>query len=1035
MADYNAFISYRHKPRDIEVAQEVQKQLERFHIPKDLRKKYGINRIERVFRDKEELPTTSNLTDDIENALDNSDYLIVICTPATKESRWIEREINLFLEHHDQGKVMTVLAEGEPGDVIPPRLLVRKKKVIDSEGRETEITEELEPLSCDYRMDFRKARKIELPRLLSVMIGCSYDELMRRRQQYMMRRIGIISAIVTSALAIFIGYLIWSRNQIQKNFLQAEENLRQSRINQSRFLSSSALDALDNHDRILAIQLALEAMPTEENPRPLTAEAEYALSTSLGLYSIGGTLDYSAAKQYEADSPIREMIISPDGESLAVMDEDKKVYLWNLVSGEKLLELPCEGNVSIYDAGESGFLLVYEDHLSLLSWKDGSECFTSEKDLLPYRFTFDKEEGFASCYGGSSFYRIDLTGKILDSVASSSITLPENYLSSLQRYLPEKHLLCVIADETGNFFETHQKIVLYDYESGKSSLIPEDFRTVEEIFLLKNGNLLIAEYENTYSTTTTSFLNGTTFYDMAVTLTCINPDTLVTQWKETLHYTQAGNRYYRLFETEKGKEYLLISLSNLQFLIDPENGTILHRSEWPDDVVEVIVTGESMILSVLRDGSFAVAYPDDSSADTMITHLISDISLAKRAWPNGDTPSFMVVPVSSNRVIQFDSTETSPAYTCLFPLDTMDVYYSSFDENLLSVYGKDGEEYRIHLYDLSKDEEIMELLPEDSAFESFGFLTGNRFCYIFQEPKDKTAGKITDLSSGRTEDILLPLDEREYSELITARKEDNLFYAGKIYDSDQFLIGACNLTDDTSSSFEPEKTEENMFLRKIFPLADNHILLAYTADSFSNEIHILLGDLENKTVTLLEDTFPDSTINPASDENCFAIRTRDGVKVYDYSGTLLLTLPLSINTVPSFAFHDNALYVLTSDGTITKYDKEGNVLFRYEGESNISRSERNSYLWHFNDNTLTLFSNDICEKYDLSRSKCLLSASNVMANDEANSRLIVLRSDNTSLSEIGAFHIFSPEELVEEARNTVGNITLSEETRNRYGLD
>lgn len=47
-------------------------------------------------------------------------------------------------------------------------------------------------LSCDYRMPFSKAKKLELPRLASTIIGCSYDELVRRQRSYRLRRIMVI---------------------------------------------------------------------------------------------------------------------------------------------------------------------------------------------------------------------------------------------------------------------------------------------------------------------------------------------------------------------------------------------------------------------------------------------------------------------------------------------------------------------------------------------------------------------------------------------------------------------------------------------------------------------------------------------------------------------------------------------------------------------------------------------------------------------------------------------------------------------------
>ena len=1035
MADlhYNAFISYRHKPRDIEVAQEIQKQLERFHIPKDLRKKYGIERIERVFRDKEELPTTANLSDDIENALNNSDYLIVICTPATKESRWIEREINLFLEHHEQSKVMTVLAEGEPGDVIPKRLLERKKTVTDQEGNQIEITEELEPLSCDYRMDFRKARKTELPRLLSVIIGCSYDELMRRRQQYMMRRIGIISAIVVSALAVFIAYLIYSRNQIHANYVKAEENLRQSRINQSKFLSSSSLEALGRFDSILAIQLAYEAMPKENDPRPLTSEAEYALSSALGLYSIGGVLDFSAARQFETDAEIKSMIINKDGSAMAVLDSDNKLYLWNLKTRELLLEKVCELGSSVYEADERGFLLVSDDHIALLSWQDGSEIFVRDEPLQEYRFSFDRENGFASCFDGTSYFRMDLSGNRYDPVDASLLSFSENYMPDKSHYFPDRHLLVSTASETGTFTNNAMEAVLYDYQDRIRTRIDRDFHTIEEVCELKNGDLLFIDYENTYLTSTVTMNNGTAFYDMAVTISSFNPETHRENWSETLHYNQAGGRQYKLFENDNGKQFLLVSLSNIQVLMDPESGEILHRIEWPDNVIEVINAKEDFLLSILSDGSFAAGYPDKSSPDTAIRHLIPDLVRVKTASPDGETTSFMVVTSGGNRVIQFDSKLTSSAYSSLFPLDNMSVFYSAFEGDLLAVQGKKDDSYLIRVYDLSKDEQLTELSLKEPGFASLGFLSDGRLYHI-HNGSDLLAGELNDPVNGTAEEIRIDSSEYTPVELIKAVQNDTLFYAGKTSSPTHLIIGRKNLIDGTSAVFDTP-IETDIFLKEIHPLTDHHVLISYTDKSISDEFRLLLADLETKTIHPLAEVSDDRHFNPAGDDTRFAIRTAKGIQIYDYAAEPVQTIPLSINTVPSFAFHDSDLFVLTTDGMIQRYDPEGTLRSMYEGESDAQRSPADSCLWLFKDNTLKLFSGGLCEVFDLSQRKCRLSAANVLAYDEAKNRILVKRSDTDSRTEIGAFRIFSPEELVEEAVRTVGDIPISEEVRNRYGLD
>ena len=86
---YDAFISYRHCELDKFVAVNLHKQLEAFKIPKSLikaGKTNGKTKIERVFRDQDELPLTNNLADPITRALQGSEFLIVICSPRLKES-------------------------------------------------------------------------------------------------------------------------------------------------------------------------------------------------------------------------------------------------------------------------------------------------------------------------------------------------------------------------------------------------------------------------------------------------------------------------------------------------------------------------------------------------------------------------------------------------------------------------------------------------------------------------------------------------------------------------------------------------------------------------------------------------------------------------------------------------------------------------------------------------------------------------------------------------------------------------------------
>jgi hypothetical protein len=89
---YTAFISYRNRvPADEKWARWLHKALEPYRIPRRVRG--GAARLGRVFLDTEELPASSDLTHDVLDALDESEFLIVVCSPRRRESEWLRTEV------------------------------------------------------------------------------------------------------------------------------------------------------------------------------------------------------------------------------------------------------------------------------------------------------------------------------------------------------------------------------------------------------------------------------------------------------------------------------------------------------------------------------------------------------------------------------------------------------------------------------------------------------------------------------------------------------------------------------------------------------------------------------------------------------------------------------------------------------------------------------------------------------------------------------------------------------------------------------
>lgn len=201
---YDAFISYRHAELDKLTAVGLHRRLESFRMPGGLREDLPAEkrRIRRVFRDQDELPLSSNLSDAIENALRNTDWLIVIATPRFPESKWCAREIERFTELYGQDHILVVLAEGTPEESIPEVLRFRKNGAVDEIAADVRTEEGAE----GRRQDRRKLLDDAALKIAARMYGLPYEELKRRVRERRFRRIAAACAGTAAVLLAFSMY-------------------------------------------------------------------------------------------------------------------------------------------------------------------------------------------------------------------------------------------------------------------------------------------------------------------------------------------------------------------------------------------------------------------------------------------------------------------------------------------------------------------------------------------------------------------------------------------------------------------------------------------------------------------------------------------------------------------------------------------------------------------------------------------------------------------------------------------------------------
>ena len=384
---YDAFISYRHKDLDKYVAETLHRELEAFRVPKnmyDTLDKLGVKKrkIERVFRDRDELPITNNLEDPIINALQNSDFLLVICTPRLPESIWCKTEIENFIKMHGRSHVFAVLAEGEPEDSFPEALLH------DENGKA------IEPLAADVRgeskAEIKKKIKEEVIRLAAPMFGLSFDDLKQRHREQKIKRIVRLTVSVASVFAVFgiVSTLMAVRinkqaEKISEQAAQLEEQYKDSLYRNSSSLAEKAQGLIEEGRIDEALEVAYRAAyGTDEERVPYNPDAQYALTNALRTYEVGQTMEPNRVLSLDGDVALLK--VSPDGSKLLAVDNYGNAKVWTPLDGKEI----WQGHIK----GSSNFMsedcVVWIDENRLVSYGESGPAVydikkNEEKNILP----------------------------------------------------------------------------------------------------------------------------------------------------------------------------------------------------------------------------------------------------------------------------------------------------------------------------------------------------------------------------------------------------------------------------------------------------------------------------------------------------------------------------------------------------------------------------------------------------------------------------------------------------------------------------
>ena len=352
---YDAFISYRHVEPDLTIAEILHDMIEKFNIPKHLRtvsndgSLIDDKHVFRVFRDREEL-STKDLSTMIEEAIANSENLIVICSKRTSLSPWCRKEVQLFKKIHGANNIIPILIEGEPDESFIDELKNLKATFINSENVEEEKNIEL--LAADIRPDEVKSpsfkgyeilqnskdpklneftkksldilKKSEIYRIVASMLNVNYGDLKLRHQERYLKRIIYTSVAASIAMLIFVV-------SVTTLYLKSVVSERKANEQSSLMTLNMANEANLQGNRMLGVLIAQEAMknvsPKMEKYNKLEAQYENILNNSLI------TLPFSNQFILPTESETASFGISSDSKWLISSGSFNNAIIWDLDNG------------------------------------------------------------------------------------------------------------------------------------------------------------------------------------------------------------------------------------------------------------------------------------------------------------------------------------------------------------------------------------------------------------------------------------------------------------------------------------------------------------------------------------------------------------------------------------------------------------------------------------------------------------------------------------------------------------------------------
>ena len=218
--EYYAFISY--KREDEKLAKWLQNKLETYKLPislaKETEKEFPKN-FHPCFRDKTDLSETGDLSKILHDKLQKSQYLIVVCSPRSAQSKWVNKEVKTFQKMGRADKIIPFIIEGNPDTLNP-----------NTHCYPSTLDENILGISIP-----ELGKEKAVIKTIAAMLNINFDALWNRHRKRVWEKRIQITIISVIFIAFFCGFSIW-------------QYLRIIEKNKALEHSNSTVDALSYYD-------------------------------------------------------------------------------------------------------------------------------------------------------------------------------------------------------------------------------------------------------------------------------------------------------------------------------------------------------------------------------------------------------------------------------------------------------------------------------------------------------------------------------------------------------------------------------------------------------------------------------------------------------------------------------------------------------------------------------------------------------------------------------------------------------------------